>query len=54
MGWRDCNYRHKYTFRILLTNVKTLTKLKLQSNGSGRVFEGNVQYIKVYDSATDF
>ncbi len=32
----------------------TLTKLKLQRSGSGRAFEGNVQYIKVYDSITDF
>ena len=35
-------------------SANTLTKLKLQRSGSGRVFEGNVQYIKVYDSATDF
>jgi len=59
--WKSGDIQVKVNDTIVLTQADTFTMVGLDQvslgkgyGGSGNSFEGNVQYIKVYDSATDF
>ena len=59
--WKSGDIQIKVNDTIVLTQADTFTMVGLDQvslgkgyGGSGNSFEGNVQYIKVYDSATDF
>jgi len=59
--WKSGDIQVKVNDTIVLTQADNFTMVGLDQvslgkgyGGSGNSFEGNVQYIKVYDSATDF